>query len=100
MGSVVNIKQLSRFKMIRIILILLSLAALCCVRRWQGSPSCFSSARAPPPPPCKLLPSVMLPLPLQAPAQGGRGDPSPWTGRNPKEQFSRPPSRGKLKENL
>ena len=38
-----------------------------------------------------------LPLP---PAQGGRGEPSPWTGWNPKEQFSRPPSRGKLKENL
>merc|ERR1712037_258108 len=31
---------------------LLSLAALCCVRRWQGSPYCFLSARAPQPPPC------------------------------------------------
>ena len=34
------------------------------------------------------------------PAEGGRGDQSPWTGWNPKEQLSRPPSRGKLKENL
>merc|ERR1739844_627725 len=56
MGSVVNIKQLSRFKMNRIILILLSFAALCCVRRWQESPSYFLSARAPPPPPCRLRP--------------------------------------------
>ena len=71
-----------------------------CVRRWQESPSYFLSARAPPPPPCRLPPSVMWPhLPLP-PAQGGRGEPSPWTGWNPKEQFSRPPSRGKLKENL
>merc|ERR1712037_346997 len=100
MGSVVNIKQLSRFKMTESSLFLLSLAALCCVRRWQGSPSYFLSARAPPPPPCRLPPSVMRPqLPLP-PAQGGRGEPSPWTGWNPKEQFSRLPSRGKLKVNV
>merc|ERR1711981_1053778 len=99
MGSVVNTRQLSRCT--KSFSFLLSLAALCCVRRWQGSPSCFLSARAPPPPPCRLLPSAMCYLlqPL-SPAQGGRGEPSPWTGWNPKEQFSRPLSRGKLKENL
>merc|ERR1711981_646305 len=99
MGSVVNTRQLSRCT--KSFSFLLSLAALCCVRRWQGSPSCFLSARAPPPPPCRLLPSAMCYLlqPL-SPAQGGRGEPSLWTGWNPKEQFSRPPSRGKLKENL
>merc|ERR1712037_341127 len=56
MGSVVNIKQLSRFKMTESSLFSLSFAALCCVRRWQGSPSYFLSARAPPPPPCRLRP--------------------------------------------
>merc|ERR1712037_654380 len=56
MGSVVNIKQLSRFKMSESSLFLLSFAALCCVRRWQGSPSYFLSARAPSPPPCRLRP--------------------------------------------
>merc|ERR1739844_352411 len=100
MGSVVNIKQLSRFKMNQISLIFAFFCSAVLVRRWQGSPSYFLSARAPPPPPCRLPPSVMRPqLPLP-PAQGGRGEPSPWTGWNPKEQFSRPPSRGKLKENL
>ena len=48
-------------------------------------------------PACRLLPSVMcyLYLPHLSSAQGGRGEPSPWTGWNPKEQFSR-----QLKENL
>merc|ERR1712037_142704 len=100
MGSVVNIKQLSRFKMNRIILIFAFFGSAVLCEEVARKPKLFLSARAPPPPPCRLPPSVMQPqLPLP-PAQGGRGEPSPWTGWNPKEQFSRPPSRGKLKENL
>merc|ERR1712154_530581 len=96
MGSVLKTRHLSRCN--ESSFLLLSLPALCCVRRWQGSPNCFLSARAPPPPPCRLPSSVMRPrLQGHPPAlDGRRGEPSPWTGWNPKEQFSRPRSRGKV----
>merc|ERR1739844_103105 len=56
MGSVVNIKQLSRFKMNQISLIFAFFCSAVLLRRWQESPSYFLSARAPPPPPCRLRP--------------------------------------------
>merc|ERR1712037_342335 len=99
MGSVLKTRHLSRWN--KLSFLLLSLAVLCCVRRWQGSPNCFLSARAPPPPPCRLLLSVMWPRrQVFLSALGRKGEPSPLTGWNPKEQCSRPPSRGKLKEKL
>merc|ERR1712037_304679 len=50
MGSVLETRHLSRCN--KSSFLLLSSAALCCVRRWQGSPNCFLSARAPPPSLC------------------------------------------------
>merc|ERR1712080_704714 len=61
-----------------------------------GNPSCFLSAPVRPPQPCRLLPFVTIPLALSLlPVLGGKGEPSPWMGCNPKEQFSLPLSRGK-----
>merc|ERR1711936_580657 len=60
----------------------------------------MGSARARQPQPCRPRPSATCPRQPSPPAQGGRGEPSPWTGWNQQEQFSLPPSRGRLKENL
>ena len=68
--------------------------------QWWGSPSCFLSAPRPQPQPCRLLPSVTSPQQPLPPAQAGRGEPSPWRGWNQKEQFSRPPSRERMKKYL
>merc|ERR1712192_79868 len=67
---------------------------------WLGSPSYFSRAHRRQPQPCRRRPSATCPHQPLPPAQGGRGEPSPWMGWNQKEQFSLPPSRGRLKENL
>merc|ERR1712037_617060 len=56
MGSVVNIKQLSRFKMNRIILIFAFFGSAVLCEEVARKPKLFLSARAPSPPPCRLRP--------------------------------------------
>merc|ERR1739843_16471 len=101
MGSVVNIKQLSRFKMNRIILIFAFFCSAVLCEEVARKPKLFfvsTSATT-----STLQTAFVCYVTSAAPflsADGRRGEPSPLTGWNLKEQFSRPPSRGNLKENL
>merc|ERR1712037_503906 len=100
MGSVVNIKQLSRFKMNRIILIFAFFGSAVLCEEMARKPKLFFVSTSATTSTLQTASICYATSATVTTCTGGRGEPSPWTGWNPKEQFSRPPSRGKLKENL
>merc|ERR1712072_1014387 len=94
MGSVEN----TRPKMNQIILVVAFLGSAVLSEEVVRKPKLFFVSTSATTSTLQTLPSVTFPQQPLPPAQAGRGEQSPWMGWNQKEQFSRPPSRGRLKE--